>query len=116
MPNQVVQYGINPIKISITDSGGGIAYQQEATPAFLRSTPTPNDIKVVTETTPADDAAFGVNMTAQQKIKQKEHNYFFDKGDIIRVKITGQEYRPELTNPIFTPQYVDVLIEGVLLW
>lgn len=114
MPDIVYNYPL--VKLSILDSGGGVAYQQEGTPAALRSRPAPNDIVVVTESAPADASGQGVNMTAMQKRRPKEQNYFFDKGDIIRLVISGQEYKPELTVPKYTPDYIDVLIEGVLLW
>lgn len=111
-----VLYNCPALKIQIVDSGGGIAYQQEGTPAALRASPIPNNISLITEPAPSDLSAYGVNMTAMQKVKQKEHNIFFDKGDIIRLKISSQEYHSEITPPKFLPEYVDVLLEGVLLW
>lgn len=98
------------VNVELTDGTGAIRWQREAIPAQLYSAPRYNDVTVKTETAPADNKAFGVNLSTVFKPRANTVNLFYDKGENIFVRLSGFEL---LTPPGYLcPNYLDLAIEG----
>jgi hypothetical protein len=66
-----------------------------------------------TETAPADQNAYGVNMSAVFKPRSNTINLFYDIGENVLVRLSGMEL---LAVPGYLcPNYIDLCIEGVFI-
>ena len=103
--------GFPLINVEFTDGTGAIRWQKDAIPTNLYSAPTYEGVIVKAETTPADKTGFGINMSAVFKPRAVTLNLFYDVGETIGIRLTGQQL---LTPPgYYCPNYVDIAVEGI---
>lgn len=107
------RYGFPVIAAEFIDGTGAIRWQLQAIPANLYSSPRSEGVIVKTETAPADQTGYGINMSSVFKPRSNTINLFYDVGEVINLKLSGFEL---LTPPGYLcPNYIDVAVEGVYI-
>ena len=101
------------VGVELTDGTGAIRWQKDAIPAQLYSAPRRNGVIMKTETAPADITGYGVNMSAIFKPRAQTINLFYDIGEQIFIRLSGMEYNAAAAQ--WTPDYIDLAAEGVLI-
>jgi hypothetical protein len=105
--------GYPGVGVELETNTGAKRWQLDPVPAELYSAPRKDRVTVKTETAPVDLNGYGVNMSAVFKPRAVTLNLFYDVGEIIYVKITGQEY---ITPPgAWGPDYIDIALDGEYL-
>jgi hypothetical protein len=108
-----VYTGFPNVLAELTDGTGKTRWQLDAIPAVLYSAPRVSGVKMKTETAPADQSAYGVNMSAVFKPRSNTVNLFYDIGENVSMRLSGMEY---LAVPGYLcPNFIDVCIEGVFI-
>ena len=108
-----IYVGFPFVGVELIDGTGAIRWQMQAIPAQLYSSPRLENVTVKTETTPADQSGYGVNMSAVWKPRSNTINLFYDVGELINIKLSGMQL---LTPPGYhCPNYVDIGVEGVYI-
>lgn len=113
MTDWISGIGYPIIGVEFTDGIGKTRWQLQPIPAILYSAPRLNGVIVKTEAAPVDQTGYGVNLSAVFKPRSVTLNLFYDVGEIINCKLTGFEYSVAAGG--YTPDYVDIAIEGVYL-
>lgn len=108
-----VSYSFPIVGVEFIDGTGALRWQLNPIPAELYSAPRKNAVTFKTETTPADQSAYGVNMTAPFKPRSNTINLFYDVGEVVTVKLSGMEYQDP--PKYFCPPFIDFAIEGVYI-
>lgn len=101
------------IGVEFIDGTGKTKWQKDAIQAVLYSAPRREGVIVKTETAPADDKAYGVNMTGIFKPRANTINLYYDVGEKIYVRLKGFQF----LNPpgFYCPNFVDFAVEGVYI-
>ncbi len=108
-----VYTGFPNVLAELTDGTGKTRWQLDAIPARLYSAPRLDRVTVKTETAPADQKAYGVNMSAVFKPRANTINLFYDIGENVLIRLSGMEF---LAVPGYLcPNYIDICIEGVFI-
>lgn len=105
--------GFPLVGVEFIDGTGAIRWQLAPIPAKLYSCPRDEGVIIKTETKPADQTGYGINMSAVFKPRSNTINLFYDVGELISLKLSGFEL---LTPPAYLcPNYVDIAVEGVYI-